>query len=361
MGKVEVGCDTFAFRMQNYGGVTNVIENLFKELNGKPMYGMKMSFYETLPPNWSSRMEVGSQNSRLYFLKRIRDKLFPSAMRRDRRINIRLLGYHFDPVEDIYRDVPLVCMVYDFIPERLPELFKDGSPHLDKLEILQRAALAVCISEQTKHDLYRYVPNFQGRTVVIPLASKFPLSFRVDHEPTFKSPYLLYVGRRDSYKNVDIFLQTVSLFPNLDFVLFGGGDLTEKEQLLIGAEHLSRVHCISGDDSQLQSLYENATALVFPSKLEGFGLPILEAMSLGCPVVASKIEVFEELFGDAVAYFDHENVFSLVEVVEDLMSDTLGRCQRIDRGFELAKKFTWTNAAQLFSQACKDLLKDATK
>ena len=360
MRKINISADAFVFRMQNYGGVTNVIENLFKELNRTPMYGIHMSFYEALPPNWSSRLEVSLQNTQHYILKRIREKLLPSVITRNHKIDLRLLGYYFDPVKDVYKDIPLVCMVYDFIPERLPEFFKDGSPHLDKLQILERASLAVCISEETKRDLYRYIPDFRGRTVVIPLASKFPLSIRIDQTVKFKRPYLLYVGRRDSYKNVEVLLKCIGLLPDLDLVLFGGGDLTEKEFLLIGAEHLSRVHCISGDDSHLQSLYENATALVFPSKLEGFGLPILEAMSLGCPVVASKIKVFQELFGDAVLYFNHEDSTSLVEAIENLRTNTLEASQLIERGFKRAAHYTWANAAQLFSQACMELLREST-
>jgi glycosyltransferase involved in cell wall biosynthesis len=110
-----------------------------------------------------------------------------------------------------------------------------------------------------------------------------------------------------------------------------------------------------GDDYALQGYYENAFALIVPSKIEGFGLPILEAMSLRCPVIASEISVFHELFGDNISYFDSEDRAALISAIRKLSSDTLQREKLIEKGLEKSKEFSWPEAALLFSEACRKL------
>jgi glycosyltransferase involved in cell wall biosynthesis len=361
MKNIHIGADSFAFRMQNYGGVTNVIENLARELNGNSAHGISFSFYETIPQNWISRVGDSMKSNKFYLVKRIIERFIPQVFQKRDEMDLRFLGYHFDPVKELYNGIPLITMVYDFIPERYPELFNGSSPHLDKLEILKRTTLAVCISEETKKDLYKYVQDFQGKTVVIPLASKFPLSQHTKVGSPLKVPYLLYVGRRDVYKNVNILLASLNLIPEIEIILFGGGDLTEQEKSIIGFDNLARVQCINGADSFLQACYENAIALVFPSKHEGFGLPILEAMSLGCPVIASDIDVFHELFDNAITYFTQSDVLSLVQVVEMLRSNDVWRNERIRYGLERAKLFSWEKAARIFSQSCKQIASQTVK
>jgi glycosyltransferase involved in cell wall biosynthesis len=355
MRKIEVGCDSFAFRMQNYGGVTNVIESLYREINENSEYGINLSFYEALPPRWQNRLLQNSKKSLMYFLNRAWEEFGPSLFKKKSDIDMRFLGYHYDPHYDFYKDLPLICMVYDFIPEYYPELFQNGSPHLDKLEILKHATLAVCISEETKRDLIKFVPEFKGDAIVIPLASKFPMNPTMVPKPKVQRPYVLYVGRRDTYKNVDLILKCVDSIPEFEFVFFGGEEMNDTERSLIGLNNLCRVHHIMGDDYALQGYYENAFALIVPSKIEGFGLPILEAMSLRCPVIASEISVFHELFGDNISYFDSEDRAALISAIRKLSSDTLQREKLIEKGLEKSKEFSWPEAALLFSEACRKL------
>jgi glycosyltransferase involved in cell wall biosynthesis len=204
--------------------------------------------------------------------------------------------------------------------------------------------------------LFKYVPDFSGEAVVIPLASKFPLTGEKKVLTIPPSPYLLYVGRRDAYKNTDLILQSMRFLPDLHLVLFGGGELTSFELDRVGKESFNRVHCITGDDSILEAYYQGATALIFPSKIEGFGLPILEAMSLGCPVIASDIPVFVELFGNAIAYFDPNDVHSLSLAIKKFYYSERAKVEFIERGLKVSREFTWQKAAEIFSQACKNLI-----
>ena len=140
-------------------------------------------------------------------------------------------------------------------------------------------------------------------------------------------------------------------------ILFGGGKLTSTEKSILGKSGVQRTHCVSGDDAMLQFLYQRAHCLIFPSLWEGFGLPVLEAMSLGCPVICSEISVFKELFGDAVKYFDPYSVLSLSSAFESLNTNHEEMRNLVKRGFEVNKSYSWLKTSQIIQSAYYDLLK----
>jgi glycosyltransferase involved in cell wall biosynthesis len=99
-------------------------------------------------------------------------------------------------------------------------------------------------------------------------------------------------------------------------------------------------------DHELASLYRRATALVFPSWYEGFGLPVLEAMTLGCPVICSNGTSLDELGGNAAAYIDPANSGSIAEAMLRFEGDATGRKRRQLAGREAAAAFSWDRTAQ---------------
>jgi glycosyltransferase involved in cell wall biosynthesis len=256
---------------------------------------------------------------------------------------------------------PLAITVCDFIPERFPDQFTTN-PHLDKIELIKEADLVFCISQSTAEDLSEFVPDYRGKIVVTPLASKFPLNILdakndID-ELGLSMPYLLYVGRRDRYKNTDIILKFLRMQSKFELVLFGGEALSSEEEFLLGEDGINRTFCVNGDDSLLQQLYVGANCLVFPSLWEGFGLPILEALSLGCPVVCSEIKVFRELFGDAVIYFEPTSIDSLIEAHTSLNAHYHQRIIKQEIGYQVNKSYSWSKTAQITQEAYLDLLKN---
>lgn len=332
-----------------------MLENLYKQFRKNSNLKIDFNFYENLPPNWRARLGMNKQSRLFFLIIRSCEKHLNLTKSKKSTMDIRLLGYHFDPSPQLYEGIPLVSLVYDFIPERLPEFFGGISPHLQKLSILGESNLAVCISKETERDLRIFVPNFRGESIVIPLASKFPIDAISSMKLPTTSKYLLYVGRRDSYKNVNVLLESLTELKEYDLVLFGGGELSEEEILIVGDSNINRVHCTEGPDSFLQKCYMKASYLIYPSKLEGFGLPILEAISVACPVIASDISVFRELFGDAVTYFHPESAHELVNAIRYLNCHEENLKNQKEMGLSKASEYTWERAAEILAKALQNL------
>ncbi len=108
----------------------------------------------------------------------------------------------------------------------------------------------------------------------------------------------------------------------------------------------SQVSHFSGDDGLLRHLYANAAALVYPSLYEGFGIPPLEAMTVGCPVICSNVSSIPEVVGDAGLYFDPSSVEAMRDAMERLVSSSRIRTDLIARGRERSKLFSYDRCAE---------------
>jgi glycosyltransferase involved in cell wall biosynthesis len=134
---------------------------------------------------------------------------------------------------------------------------------------------------------------------------------------------------------------------HFELICFGGGAFTQKEIDTVATLNVSKsVKFMKGSDEVLANLYTHATALVYPSHYEGFGIPPLEAMHYGCPVVASNASSVPEVVGDAGIYFDHSSVDDLAQKLEMVISDSRLRGAIIGRGHAREQLFSWERCAQ---------------
>jgi glycosyltransferase involved in cell wall biosynthesis len=252
---------------------------------------------------------------------------------------------------------PAVVTIHDAIIEKVSEFYSDKS-HSRARRWWRWSA--------THADAVLTVSNASGADIVeiwSPEASKVHVTYpgvdSIFHKPLpaeisaalaefgIGRPYILYVGHRGEHKNFPVLAEAISdpALASLDLVLVGGGDrvpeLSERP-----AYERKRLHHLKGvKDSQLCALYAGAVALVFPSLYEGFGFPMLEAMSCGTPVVASDIPSSREVCGDAAEFFPARDSASCVEAI--LRSqDPDRRASLIEKGTERAKQFTWSSCAQ---------------
>jgi glycosyltransferase involved in cell wall biosynthesis len=112
-------------------------------------------------------------------------------------------------------------------------------------------------------------------------------------------------------------------------------------------------------DQDLPSLYKNAECFVLPSLYEGFGLPVLEAMQYGCPVLVSNVSSLPEVGGDACLYFDPENADEIAQKIDLVISDEKQRKEMIEKGKIQVKKFSWEKTAKQTLQVLEELAKKA--
>lgn len=255
---------------------------------------------------------------------------------------------------------PFVLTLMDMTPELFPELFPTNSLYgrlvtarwIDaKRELARRASRIIAISENTKQDAIRCYGIDASRVDVIHLASSMTHPGGAARESAAVGrPFVLFVGGRAGYKNFPAFAEAMRPVllrdGELRVICVGGGPFSEGERHMLGRLGMAgRFEQTDVPDEQLAGLYAAARAFVFPSRYEGFGLPIVEAFNCGCPCVLSDASCFPEIAGEAAAYFDPAQVPALTAAVERVLFDDAYRRGLVERGRERAKLFSWRKTA----------------
>lgn len=351
---MRVAYDDQVFTWQRRGGISRYVIELTDALSADPALGV-----EVLLPRYWSRTELLTQSAR--------GRRTPRVLQRRpvlRNLNRLLRPRGGDLVHPTYYNAsdlepvggrPMAVTIYDMIPERFPELFPAGNPHLAKRRYVDRADVILCISEACKVSLVEAYGQLAAPVVVTPLG--VDSSFRPGAPPYSGAPpaYVLYVGDRPGYKDFDVCLRAFaqSELPNdVKLLCVGGGGWSPSEWARLSALGLARrvVH-MDVDDAGLIRLYGNALCFVFASRYEGFGLPSLEAMACGCPTLLADSSSHPEVGGDAAVYFEPSSAESLAELLSRVAADT-GLQERLRKaGLARAAKFSWARTASLTAGA----------
>lgn len=258
---------------------------------------------------------------------------------------------------------PFVITVHDLARMCFPFSAETREEQLGlSLDILgiQRAEHLIAVSECTKADLMRFLDVPEGKISVIHNGIE-PNVFRPVEGSPFEFPYVLYVGTERPRKNLRTLLEALAALKNgagapategLKLVKVGTAGRTEefRRATLAEAERLGLTEDVvfTGDasDQQLAAYYSGAAALIMPSLHEGFGLPLLEAMSCGCPVIASRGSALPEVAGDAALFFDPRDAAALAGHMRRLLTDASLGEEMTRRGFARAHLFSWERAAE---------------
>jgi len=247
--------------------------------------------------------------------------------------------------------VPVVLTVYDMIHELYPELFHATDSTLRNKPIaLARADRILCISDHTRRDLLRFYPQVADKAMTVLFGFDANFSTAPEGQRVHPRPFILYLGIRRSYKNFDGLLEAYaqSQLPSegIDLICVGDGPLRPSEAAL--AERLGigdRVIQREADDGTLRRLYRDAILFAYPSLYEGFGIPPLEAMAAGCPVVAVRAASVPEVCGDAAEYGEPGDVGSLADALDRVaLSPTHADALR-KAGREQSGRFSWRRCA----------------
>ena len=271
------------------------------------------------------------------------------------------------------RGVKNVTTIYDLIYEKKMARGRGRLLNLyERKKSVKYADAIVCISESTRRDLYEYYGNLIGSKPVhvIHLGCNFsPLKSLGQESLLARSDFLkmrlsegqffLYVGGRSGYKNFDLLLKAfvAGNFSSQGFSLICTGAKFNADELeQIKNLKLEKAIFSIGlvDEASLGGLYSVARALVYPSIYEGFGLPPLEAMAMGCPVICANASSLPEVVGTSGILVDPYSVEELADAMRTVLLESV-RAKFSKAGVERAKAFDWNESAARHAKVYESL------
>jgi glycosyltransferase involved in cell wall biosynthesis len=272
-----------------------------------------------------------------------------------------------------------IITVYDMVSMRFPETMEAGNRrllHRHLMQSCQRADLIMTISDYSKSEIVSCmnIPEEKVRVAKCGFDRKlfYPAkdakerlaaSAYLGQKYRIRSRYILYLGTLEPRKNVDVlidaFLSIRDRFPDVKLVISGGNGwqyekTAERLASPLLADSVIRTGFVPEDDKRL--LYLCSEMLVFPSLYEGFGLPVLEAMACGTPVVSSNSSSLPEVLGDAGVLCEPDDRLAFSDAMSHILSDRMFAAFLSGKGKSRAMQFSWENAAQAYAAAIEELL-----
>ena len=259
---------------------------------------------------------------------------------------------------------PFAITVHDIGPLTRPEFFDKLSIHWMKIGfpyMINHASAIICVSRSTADEIISAVGSHIGKRVFVTHEGVDPKFFDHPDPNCFNLlsenipnglPFLLAVGGISPRKNIIRILRAMEVIKDKiphHLVLVGGSGWDENEVFnhIQGSQIKNRIHHLGYvSDEELHSLYCNADAFIYPSLFEGFGLPVLEAMASGCPVITSNVYSMPEIAGNAAVLVNPLSVEDIASAVLMICSQKALSTEMKDMGIAQAKRFTWNRCAK---------------
>ena len=324
---------------------------LYTENEHLKQYNLIPTFLPRLYENFSKQSLLSYSNHHFYTLNKKYNNFLLTQQKADLFIPTYYNPYFIHSIGKI----PFVLTVHDMIHELYPQYFlHEKHTVANKKLLMDKAKKIVAISENTKRDILSIYPEIaENKIDVVHLSYSIQMNTAENlHESLKKRSYILFVGNREAYKNFTWFLSNASgwlIHNNIELICIGGKAFTSEEFQLINEHHLNNLAFQYGfNDDELAAYYKNAIAFVFPSQYEGFGIPIVEAMACGCPVVLTNASSFPEVALQAGVFFEPNDAESLVKALQKITFDQEYRSKILSLTAAQIEHYSWEKTATTF-------------
>ena len=341
---MDLVLDNIIFSLQKSGGISVYWSELIKEFYLTRYNYDKFTFIEDLSNSknniFRQELEIKDdvlKNSPVNFISRIRPVSINS-------VSTNRFIFHSSYYRISNSDSAInVTTIHDFIQEKLYSKFYNLNIHMKRRAIKKSKAI-ITISNNTKEDLLYYYPTLKEENIsVIYNGVSDEFVFRnYDLSICYEKKYILFIGSRVYYKNFDFAIDVLSKLPDYSLYIVGQ-ELTSAEKSNLTLKLGSRYKLFKNVSiSLLNELYNCALLLIYPSNYEGFGIPVIEAMRCGCPVVANNIPSIKEISQDACFLVEKLCIDDYISVIKSI---EINRNQLQEIGFEVSSQFTWRKTA----------------
>ena len=268
------------------------------------------------------------------------------------------------PEAPLYSQSRYVVMAHDLIPLRFPRRTSPLTNYFRYVVplVLQQAEHIICNSQATAKDLSDFYGISANKITPILLGYDAKNFYPRKITAYFDRPYFLYLGRQDPYKNLAGLIDAFAAMNSQDYYLAIAGStdprftpLLQQQALELGiSDRLKWLDYL--DYRELPRIISGAVALVFPTFWEGFGLPVLEAMACGTPVITSNLASLPEITGDAAILIDPYDNTAITSAMKDLTKDAKMRSQLSQLSIQQARKFSWSKTGEATKEVLKQYL-----
>lgn len=352
------------FCRQVYGGISRYFAELLKHVPQETGHAVRLDLWWT----WNHYLRRSSHVR--WQVPAVQDKLKGiwllecAANRFLSQKNLRKQA--FDLFHPTYYDPyflknlggrPFVLTIHDMIHERFRAEDRSDPTIAHKRLLAEKAAAIIAVSEATRQDVLQFYPSIDpGKIHVVYHGNSLQAPAEKPVFGLLPINYLLFVGSRGGYKNFAWMLREILPLlksqPELHLVCAGGRGFTAAELALFREMNLGpQLLQLSVDDHALYRLYAGACCFIFPSRYEGFGIPVLEAFSAGCPVLLNRTSSLPEVGGEAALYFE-ENAApeqGLLAGLHRLLGNENLRHALVEKGRARLQLFSWAQTARATS------------
>ena len=347
---MKVFFDYAIFTLQRFGGISNYIVNLVENFSDQVDPLIISLFYKNhylKNSNFADKLIFYNRVGSLVKYVNRANKIYFDYKLNNKNPDIIHLTY-FNEKNFYASKAKKVITEYDLIKEKFyAKKYQDQIEYKKKL--FEKVDQIICISSNTKKDLQQEHSIDASKISVVHLAVNKDKNVR--ERSLNIRPFILYVGLRQRYKNfinaIKAYARSNKLKLNFDFVCFGGGNFSKTEEELFRSLSLdrSRIHYFQGDQLDLNYFYQKARIFIFPSLYEGFGIPLLEAMNMECPVMCSGTSCFPEIVNDAAILFDPTDIGSLEFKMEKFIYDDQLLLNLKKKGNDNLNNYSWKKCA----------------